>query len=132
MKCCRRAKHQRMYTRAATADDDGTKYLPGGKSIKKVKTLKKMSEDNRNQAVASLGQYLSTKPGDTTCFSCFGHSVSSSLSHHMMLMFRPKITLFRRFWNYILLLHFGRLYTTPSKFNIKGNTFVQSFGKYLV
>jgi len=25
----RRAKHQRMYTRAATADDDGTKYLPG-------------------------------------------------------------------------------------------------------
>jgi len=44
----RRQRHQRMYTRAATADDDGTKYMPEG---------------NRNQAVASLGQYLSTEPG---------------------------------------------------------------------
>jgi hypothetical protein len=25
----RRQRHQRMYTRAATADDDGTKYMPG-------------------------------------------------------------------------------------------------------
>merc|ERR1712233_29985 len=25
----RRTRHQRMYTRAATADDDGTKYMPG-------------------------------------------------------------------------------------------------------
>jgi hypothetical protein len=44
----RRQRHQRMYTRAATADDDGTKYMP---------------EANRNQSVASLGQYLSTEPG---------------------------------------------------------------------
>ena len=72
--CCRRQRHQRMYTRAATADDDGTKYMPGGEKSNKKQKLKISSEANRNQSVASLGQYLSTEPGDTICFDCkFGH-----------------------------------------------------------
>ena len=63
-----------MYTRATTADDDGTKYMPGGEKSNKKQKLKTSSEANRNQSVASLGQYLSTEPGDTICFDCkFGH-----------------------------------------------------------
>ena len=128
MKCCRRAKHQRMYTRAATADDDGTKYLPGGKKVKKCKNIKKCQREIETRLLPHLVNiFLLNQVTVTTCYSCkFGHSVSFSLGHHKMLMFRPKITLFWRFLNYIYLL----CYVTPSKFNT--NTFVLSFGKYLV
>ena len=44
VKCCRRQRHQRMYTRA---DDDGNKFLPGGKDLKDDREILKQNTEEK-------------------------------------------------------------------------------------